>query len=170
MVTAEQLTATVKVATAPASGSQAQPLILHTGRAAVAAGEKVSLQLGRVVELNRGSMNLGALHDLVDRWNLADLTDATLGVGKDGKAKLDPRGRRSTVQHFGRLKQATKEFDNAWHDANNNVLVRYLYRNLNFYLYLCRFQTLQRIDISSQSPSFGLSTQYLARNFLKKPA
>jgi hypothetical protein len=45
------------------------------------------------------------------------------------------------------------------------VLVRYLYRNLNlFSLYRCRFQTLQHTDISSQSPSFGLSTQYLARN------
>ncbi|KAK1625832.1 hypothetical protein QYE76_000147 [Lolium multiflorum] len=104
LVTAEQLTAVVKAVTAPASGSQAQPLVLHTGRAAVAAGEKVPLQLGRVVELNRGSANLGALQHLVDRWNLADLSDATLGVGKDGKAKLDPRGHRSTVQHISRLK------------------------------------------------------------------
>ena len=133
MVTAEQLTAAVKAVTAPATGSQAQPLVLHTGRAAVAAGEKVSSQLGRVVELNRGSTNLGSLQHLMDRWNLANLTDATLGVGKDGKAKLDPRGLRSTVQHFGRLKQAAKEFDNAWHDANNNVLVRYLCRNLNLF-------------------------------------
>jgi hypothetical protein len=92
----------------------------------VTAGEKVSSQLGCVIELNRGSANLGALQYLVDWWNLADLSDATLGVGKDGKAKLDPRGCRSTVQHFGRLKQAVKEFDNAWHDANNNVLVRHL--------------------------------------------
>ncbi|KAK1625911.1 hypothetical protein QYE76_000226 [Lolium multiflorum] len=122
LVTAEQLTAAVKAATAPASGSQVQPLVLHTGRTAVAAGEKVSSQLGRVVELNRASANLGALQHLVDRWNLADLSDATLGVGKDGKAKLDPRGRRSTVQHISRLKHAIKEFDNAWHDANNNVL------------------------------------------------
>jgi hypothetical protein len=130
MVTAEQLTATVKVATAPASGSQAQlqaqTLVLHTGRAAVAAGEKASSQLGRVVELNRGGALLGALQQLVDRWNRPDLTDATLCVGKDGKAKLDPRGPRTTVQHFSRLKAAVKEFDNAWHDANGNVLVRYL--------------------------------------------
>jgi hypothetical protein len=78
-----------------------------------------------VVELNRGSANLGALHHLVDRWNLSDLTDATLGVGKDSKAKINLRGRRNTVHHFGRLKQGVKEFDNVWHDANSNVQVRF---------------------------------------------
>jgi hypothetical protein len=50
MVTVEQLKAAVKAAAAPASSSQAQPqaqsLTLHTGRADVAAGEKVSAQLG----------------------------------------------------------------------------------------------------------------------------
>jgi hypothetical protein len=113
VVTVEQLTAAVKAAAAPASSSQAQSLVLHTGRAAVAVGEKASAQIGRVVEPNRGSANLGALQHLVDRWNLADLTDTTLGVGKDGKPKLNSRGRRSTVQHFSRLKNAVKEFDNA---------------------------------------------------------
>ena len=65
------------------------------------------------------------LQRLVDRWNLADLTEATRGIGKDGKVVVDSRGPRSTVQHFGRLKQAVKEFDNAWHDANQNVLVSF---------------------------------------------
>jgi hypothetical protein len=45
-----KLKAAVKAAAAPASSSQAQPqaqsLTLHTGRADVAAGEKVSAQLG----------------------------------------------------------------------------------------------------------------------------
>jgi hypothetical protein len=93
------------------------------------------------VELTRGDASLCALQQLVERWNLADLSDATLGVGKDGKPKLNMRGPRSTVQHFSRLKAAVKEFDNAWHDANVNIVVRYfsgtcivsLYRNL-FYL------------------------------------
>jgi hypothetical protein len=88
MVTAEQLTAAVKAATAPASSSQAQPqaqsLVLHTGRATMAAGEKAAAQLGRVVELTRAGASLGALQQLVEHWNLADLSDATLGVGKDG--------------------------------------------------------------------------------------
>ena len=122
-VTAEQPTAAVTAAAGPATSSQAQALVLHAGRAAVAAGEKVPAQLGRIVKLNRGDANLGALQHYVDKWNVADLTDATLGVGKDGKVISDPRGRRSTVQHLGRLKHAVKEFDNAWHDANNNVLV-----------------------------------------------
>jgi FMN phosphatase YigB (HAD superfamily) len=79
-----------------------------------------------VVELNRDDASLGALQQLVDRWNHADLTDATLGVSKDGKAKPDPRDPRTTVQHFSRLKAVVKEFDNTWHDANDNVMVRYL--------------------------------------------
>ncbi|KAM0863702.1 hypothetical protein ACQ4PT_044409 [Festuca glaucescens] len=121
-VSAEQLSAAVTAAAAPASGSQDQTLVLHAGRAAITAGEKVPTQLGRIVELNRGDANLGELQRLVDRWNLADLTEATRGVGKDGKVVVDSRGPRSTVQHFGQLKQAVKEFDNAWHDANHNVL------------------------------------------------
>ncbi|KAM0872714.1 hypothetical protein ACQ4PT_038531 [Festuca glaucescens] len=121
-VTAEQPTAAVTAAAGPTTSPQAQALVLHAGRAAVAAGEKVPAQLGWIVKLNRGDANLGALQHYVDKWNVADLTDATLGVGKDGKVISDPRGRRSTVQHLGRLKHAVKEFDNAWHDANNNVL------------------------------------------------
>jgi hypothetical protein len=62
----------------------------------------------------------------VDKWNLSDLTDATLGVGKDKKVMTDPRSPLNTVQHLGRLKHVVKEFDNAWHDANNNVLVSFL--------------------------------------------
>jgi hypothetical protein len=40
-------------------------LFLHIGRAAVAAGEKAAAQLGRVVELTRGSASLCALQKLV---------------------------------------------------------------------------------------------------------
>ncbi|KAM0907458.1 hypothetical protein ACQ4PT_016110 [Festuca glaucescens] len=90
-VSAEQLSATVTAAAAPASGSQDQTLVLHAGRAAITAGEKVPAQLGRIVKLNRGDANLGELQRLVDRWNLADLTEATRGVGKDGKGVLDSR-------------------------------------------------------------------------------
>ncbi|KAM0900836.1 hypothetical protein ACQ4PT_020399 [Festuca glaucescens] len=121
-VNAEQLSSVVAATTAPASGSQAQALILHTGRAAVTANEKVSAQLGRIVELNRGETNLGSLQEYVDKWNLADLSVATLGVGKDKQLVVDTRVPRNTVQHLGRLKHAMREFDNAWHDANANVL------------------------------------------------
>ncbi|KAM0881799.1 hypothetical protein ACQ4PT_032720 [Festuca glaucescens] len=121
-VTAEQLSAAVTAAAAPPTSSQDQALVLHAGRAAITAGEKVSVQLGRIVELNRGDANLGGLQRYVDKWNVADLTDATLGIGKDKKLVIDSCGPRSTVQHLGRLKHAVKEFDNAWHDANNNVL------------------------------------------------
>jgi hypothetical protein len=111
---------------APASGSQAQALILHTGRAVVPASEKVSAQLGRIIELSRGETNLGSLQRYVDKWNLADLPDATLGVSKDTKLVVDTRNPQSMVHHLGRLKHAVREFDNAWHDTNNNVLVSFL--------------------------------------------
>jgi hypothetical protein len=61
----------------------------------------------------------------MDKWNLSDLTDSTLDIGKDKKLVLDTRGPRSTVQHLGWLKHAMKEFENAWHDANINVLVSF---------------------------------------------
>jgi hypothetical protein len=35
--------------------------VLHTGRAAVVAGEKASAQLGRIIELTRGNADLGPL-------------------------------------------------------------------------------------------------------------
>ena len=118
-----------------------QALTLHAGRAARDAEEKVSAQLGRIIELNRGDANLGALQRYVDKWNLSDLTDATLGVGKDKKLVVDTRGPRNTVQHLGRLKQAVREFDNAWHDVNNNVLVSFLPESEPFFFTPDRFST-----------------------------
>ncbi|KAM0929126.1 hypothetical protein ACQ4PT_001831 [Festuca glaucescens] len=120
-ITAEQLSGAVEAAAAQPTSSQA--LTLHAGRAAIAAGEKVSAQLGRIVELNRGEANLGALQRYVDKWNTSDMTEATLGVGKDRNVVIDTLGPRNTVQHLVRLKHAVREFDNAWHDANNNVLL-----------------------------------------------
>ncbi|KAM0846564.1 hypothetical protein ACQ4PT_055585 [Festuca glaucescens] len=119
-ITAEQLSGAVEAAATQPTGSR--ELTLHAGRAAIAAGEKVSAQLGRIVELNRGEANLGALQRYVDKWNTSDMTEATLGVGKDRQVVIDTRGPRNTVQHLARLKHAVREFDNAWHDANNNVL------------------------------------------------
>jgi hypothetical protein len=49
-LTAQQLAAVVTVATSPSSGSQS--LVLHTGRAAVAASETASAQLGQITCLN----------------------------------------------------------------------------------------------------------------------
>ncbi|KAM0876765.1 hypothetical protein ACQ4PT_035949 [Festuca glaucescens] len=119
-ITAEQLSGAVEAAAAQSTGSQA--LTLHAGRVAIAAGEKVSAQLGWIVELNRGEANLGTLQWYVDKWNTSDMSEATLGVGKDRNVVIDTRGPRNTVQHLVRLKHAMREFDNAWHDANNNVL------------------------------------------------
>ncbi|KAK1665328.1 hypothetical protein QYE76_053487 [Lolium multiflorum] len=120
-LTAQQLAAVVTAATAPPSGSQS--LVLHAGHAAVAASEKASAQLGRITELNRGEVNLGPLLADAEKWNLADLSPATRGLGKDKLPAVDPSGPRSTVQHLSRLRRAVKEFDTAWHDASGNVVL-----------------------------------------------
>ena len=97
--------------------------MLHAGRAAVAASEKASAQLGRITELNRSEVNLGPLPEYAEKWNRADLSPATRGLGKDKLPVADPSGPRSTAQHLSRLKHAVKEFDTAWHDASGNVVV-----------------------------------------------
>jgi hypothetical protein len=91
---------------------------------------------------------LGAPQWYVDKWNLSDLTEATLGIDKDKKVVTDPCGPRNTVQHLGQLKQAVRDFDNAWHHANNNVLVSFLSESELFSS--CRIVfNLDFVDISS---------------------
>nr|XP_051212020.1 actin cytoskeleton-regulatory complex protein pan1-like [Lolium perenne] len=118
---AQDPAAVVSTASSPSSGSRS--LMLHASRAALVAGETASAQLGRITELTRGGADLGHLADYAEKWNRADLSPATLGLGKDKLPVIDPAGPRSTGQHFGRLRRAVKEFDNAWHDANHNVAV-----------------------------------------------
>jgi hypothetical protein len=111
---------------------------------------------------------LGSLREYAEKWNRADLSAATHGLGKDKLPVVDNSGPRSTGQHLSRIKRAVKEFDTAWHDASANVVVSSTLKlQTLFLLHQCRFSISQLIDISSQSPSFGLSTQYLARNFLE---
>jgi hypothetical protein len=55
--------------------------------------------------MNCGKANLGSLQMYVDEWNISDMTEATLGLGKDGQPAVDTRGPRSTVQHMYRLKR-----------------------------------------------------------------
>nr|XP_051211442.1 actin cytoskeleton-regulatory complex protein pan-1-like [Lolium perenne] len=73
-VTAHQLGAAVTAVTAPPSGSQAQSMVLHVSRAAVAAGDKASAQLGRIVELTRGEVDPGSLREYAEKWNRVDLS------------------------------------------------------------------------------------------------
>jgi hypothetical protein len=89
---------------------------------------------------------------------MSDLTAATRGIGRDKQVIIDPRNPRNSIQHLGWLKQAVREIDNAWHDGHNNVLVRFSLELELSPSYRCRFSTLELVDISSQSPSFGLST------------
>jgi hypothetical protein len=110
---------------------------LHAGRAAKEASEKVLAQLGRIIVMNRGDANLGDLQRYVDKWNLSNLSEATLGVGRDRQVIIDSHSPQNTMQHLGRLKQAVRELDNAWHDAHNNVLVSFSLELQLFSLYRC---------------------------------
>ncbi|KAK1698691.1 hypothetical protein QYE76_015388 [Lolium multiflorum] len=110
---------------ATASGTSAagpQSLVLHVGPAAAVAGEKATGLLGRITELKREGRELGHLLDYAEKWNQADVSAATRGLGKDRLPSIDPAGPRCTEEHFMWLRRAVKEFDNAWHDATNNVV------------------------------------------------
>ncbi|KAK1669401.1 hypothetical protein QYE76_057560 [Lolium multiflorum] len=114
-------------ATDGSASSGSQPLVLHVGPAAVVVQDKPSGLLGRIVELKRGGQDLGPLLPYAQRWNDADISAATRGLGKDRLPAPDPAGPRSTEKHFTRLKRAVKEFDSAWYDATANVVVSDVY-------------------------------------------
>ncbi|KAK1617072.1 hypothetical protein QYE76_022589 [Lolium multiflorum] len=104
------------------ASSGSQPLVLHVGPAAAVVQEKPSGLLGRIVELKREGKDLGHLLPYAQKWNDADISAATRGLGKDRLPAPDPAGPRSTEEHFTRLKRAVKEFDSAWYDATSNVV------------------------------------------------
>jgi hypothetical protein len=64
---------------------------------------------------------------------------------------VDPRSHRNTVQHLARLKNAVREFDNAWHDADKNVLVRFL-SELELLSSYRIVSNLDLVDIYPRSP------------------
>ncbi|KAK1626901.1 hypothetical protein QYE76_001216 [Lolium multiflorum] len=105
-----------------ATASGPQSMVLHVGPAAAVAGEKATGLLGRITELKRDGRELGHLLDYAEKWNRADVSAATRGLGKDRLPAIDPAGPRCTEEHFMRLRRAVKEFDNAWHDDTNNVV------------------------------------------------
>jgi hypothetical protein len=107
-----------------ASGGS-RSVVLHVGPAAAAVPEKPSGLLGRIVELNRAGKDLGHLLPYAQKWNDADISASTRGLGKDRLPAPDPAGPRSTEEHFTRLKRAVKEFDSAWYDATSNVVVSF---------------------------------------------
>ncbi|KAK1644201.1 hypothetical protein QYE76_062006 [Lolium multiflorum] len=88
-------------------------------------GEKPTGLLGRITELKREGRELGHFLGYAEKWNQADISTATRGVGKERLPIVNPAGPKSTEEHFMRLRRAVKEFDNAWHDATNNVVVSF---------------------------------------------
>nr|XP_051221407.1 uncharacterized protein LOC127339619 [Lolium perenne] len=114
------------------ASSGSQSLVLHVGPAVAAVPEKPSGLLGRIVELRREGKDLGHLLPYAKKWNDADISASTRGLGKDRLPAPDPAGPRSTEEHFMRLKRAVKEFDSAWYDATSNVVVSFANLSCNF--------------------------------------
>ncbi|KAK1653523.1 hypothetical protein QYE76_071328 [Lolium multiflorum] len=106
---------------APSGGQQ--PLVLHVSKAASAASKKATGLLGRITEFQRRGQDLGHLLPYAQKWNAADMTPATRGLGKDRLPAPDPVGDRSSEEHFMRLRSAVKELDSAWYDATNNLML-----------------------------------------------
>ncbi|KAK1653506.1 hypothetical protein QYE76_071311 [Lolium multiflorum] len=66
---------------APSGGQQ--PLVLHVSKAAKSASMKATGLLGRITEFQRQGRDLGHLLPYAQKWNAADITPATRGMGKD---------------------------------------------------------------------------------------
>ncbi|KAK1667849.1 hypothetical protein QYE76_056008 [Lolium multiflorum] len=71
----------------------------------------------------REGRELGHLLPYAQKWNAADMSPATRGMGKDRLPAPDPAGDRSAEEHFMRLRRAVKELDSAWYDATNNLML-----------------------------------------------
>ncbi|KAK1607700.1 hypothetical protein QYE76_031373 [Lolium multiflorum] len=98
-----------------------QPLVPHSRRYR---GRREGYRPARPDhELKREGRELGHLLDYAEKWNQADVSAATRGVGRDRLPIVDPAGPKSTEEHFMHLKRAVREFDNAWHDATSNVVI-----------------------------------------------
>ncbi|KAK1611745.1 hypothetical protein QYE76_035418 [Lolium multiflorum] len=106
---------------APSGGQQ--PLVLHVSKAAKGASMKATGLLGRITEFQRQGRDLGHLLPYAQKWNAADITPATRGMGKDRLPAPDPVGDRCSEEHFMRLRAAVKELDSAWYDSTNNLTV-----------------------------------------------
>ncbi|KAK1645243.1 hypothetical protein QYE76_063048 [Lolium multiflorum] len=106
---------------APSAGQQ--PLVLHVSKAARDTATKATGLLGRITEFKRRGQDLGHLLPYAQKWNAADVTPATRGLGKDRLPAPDPVGARSSEEHFTRLREAVKELDSAWYDATNNLML-----------------------------------------------
>ncbi|KAK1611581.1 hypothetical protein QYE76_035254 [Lolium multiflorum] len=107
---------------APSGGQQ--PLVLHVSKAAKSASMKATGLLGRITEFQRQGRDLGHLLPYAQKWNAADITPATRGMGKDRLPAPDPVGDRCSEEHFMRLRAAVKELDSAWYDSTNNLTGR----------------------------------------------
>jgi hypothetical protein len=144
--------------------------VLHVSKAARDTATKATGLLGRITEFKRRGQDLGHLLPYAQKWNAADVTPATRGLGKDRLPAPDPVGDRSSEEHFTRLRCAVKELDSAWYDATNNLMVRStnfsqllpvsLLPDLFYLLVSCRFLSC----LSSQSPSFVVRAQLLGQN------
>ncbi|KAK1680702.1 hypothetical protein QYE76_041550 [Lolium multiflorum] len=100
-----------------------QPLVLHVSKAAQNTVTKATGLLGRITDFKRRGQDLGHLLPYAQKWNAADITPATRGLGKDRQPAPDPIGNRSSEEHFTRLRCAVKELDSAWYDATNNLML-----------------------------------------------
>jgi hypothetical protein len=99
--------------------------VLHVAKAAKDTATKATGLLGRITEFQRQGRDLGHLLPYAQKWNAADMTPATRGLGKDRLPAPDPVGDRSSEEHFMRLRSAVKELDSAWYDSTNNLIVRF---------------------------------------------
>ncbi|KAK1695940.1 hypothetical protein QYE76_012637 [Lolium multiflorum] len=98
-----------------------QQPVLHVSKAARTATKATGL-LGRH-EFKRRGQDLGHLLPYAQKWNAADVTPATRGLGKDRLPAPDPVGARVFRRALHAAPRAVKELDSAWYDATNNLML-----------------------------------------------
>ncbi|KAK1691918.1 hypothetical protein QYE76_008615 [Lolium multiflorum] len=91
---------------APSGGQQ--PLVLHVSKAARDTATKATGLLGHITEFQRRGRNLGHLLPYAQKWNAADMTPATRGLGKD-RLPRDPVGDRAKLNLPLFLEQLTAD-------------------------------------------------------------
>ncbi|KAK1685934.1 hypothetical protein QYE76_046782 [Lolium multiflorum] len=137
-----------------------QPLVLHASRAASAASERATGLLGWITEFQRQGWELGHLLPYAEKWNAADMSPATRGIGKDRLPLPDPAGDRSSEEHFMRLRRAVKELDSAWYDATNNLMHTADARKVLFEELLWEHQELAEAHDKCQEEKDQLTRQH----------
>nr|XP_051202162.1 uncharacterized protein LOC127315742 [Lolium perenne] len=105
--------------------------------AASAASKKATSLLGRITKFQREGRELGHLLPYAEKWNAADMTPATCGIGKDRMPAPDPaeleeaaKALKAVEDKAARLEAERKEYDRLITQTDAHAFPTQLFRTL----------------------------------------